>query len=539
MEKNAAKSFVNAISQGSSRASGGTPAWDLYHSQCKPKLAELLRALGLDQHFVRAEGSYLYSEDGHAYLDLVGGFGAALLGHNPPALVDALVEALRRGIPANAQASVRGEAAALASRLNDLHAREQGGPSCRGYYVNFTNSGTESVEAAIKHAYKVHFDKVRREYERLTRLLNDFYYRIDGSQTAIELPGKQRVLSKFRDDLDEHNLSQFEAFQNQPVIVAVKGSYHGKTASALKVTFNKTYREPFEGLSAVRPVFLAMDAPERLPEIVAEHCSEFFYPVLAGNRVELRPVRLTRVISLILEPILGEGGIRVVPDAVLQRLADLHDSTGIPYILDEIQTGCGRTGSMFAYTRTPLRRIEPEYVLLSKALGGGLVKIGATLIRRDIYDPDFGILHTSTFGEDEISARVASAFLDALVAPEAGLLARVTELGGYLRERLEGLRARFPSIIREVRGRGLMLGLELTALSESSPFFRAAGRQGVLSLLIASYLLRYHRIRLIAPCPPCSRAIRASSVCRCCASSRRSPSPAPRSTGSRRPWTKR
>jgi len=474
---------------------------DPYRANCKPKLAELLQSLGMDQTFARAQGNYLYDSEDRAYLDLVGGFGAALLGHNPPTLCQALIESVQAGIPVHAQGSIRVEAGKLAANLNRIVTDERGADteSASGYFVNFSNSGTEAVECAIKHAYKVHFDKVRRDYERLSRVLNDFYYRADRQIDSIDLPEGRTDLNKFRDDLDEYNLAQFESFQNRPVIIALKGSFHGKTTSALKVTFNKTYREAFEGLSGVQPVFIDMHAPERLAELVTEHHSEFYYPVLEGRRVVLRPVRVTRVIAFMLEPILGEGGIRVVPDAVMASLAAQRQRIAVPIIVDEIQTGCGRTGRVFAFTGTPLGRLEPDYVVLSKALGGGLVKIGATMIRRDVYDQDFGILHTSTFSEDELSCRLANEFLTLLDSDNRRLLDQAAARGEHLRRRLDQLQQQHPQLIREVRGRGLMLGMEFTSMADSSPFFRAAGRQGVLSLLIASYLLRYHRIRALAP----------------------------------------
>ncbi|HYN78687.1 MAG TPA: aminotransferase class III-fold pyridoxal phosphate-dependent enzyme [Lamprocystis sp. (in: g-proteobacteria)] len=143
-------------------------------------------------------------------------------------------------------------------------------------------------------------------------------------------------------------------------MVALKGSYHGKTASSLKMTFNTTYREPFEGLSAVQPVFIDVQRSERLAQVEQEYCCEFYYPEFVDHRVELRPVRATRVMAFIFEPILGEGGIHVVPDPVLAQLVTPRERIGVPYILDETQTGCGRTGSLFAFTQTPPRGLEPE-----------------------------------------------------------------------------------------------------------------------------------------------------------------------------------
>ena len=283
------------------------------------------------------------------------------------------------------------------------------------------------------------------------------------------------------------------------MVVALKGSYHGKTTSALKATFNKSYREGFEGLSSIRVVFVDPNAPVRVAEAVADHVVRFLIPILDRGRVEIREVNMTRVFAMLLEVVLGEGGMRPLADESLAALAATVRRLAIPLVIDEVQTGCGRLGTVFGFQATSLAGAEPEYLCLSKALGGGLAKIGATLIRRDIYDPDFGILHTSTFGEDELSCRTATRFLDQLTGQDATWLRRIRELGeAFLRE-LQGLRTEYPDVIKDVRGRGLMLGVELQPLADKSPFFRATGRQGILSLLVASYLLHYHGIRLLAP----------------------------------------
>jgi len=465
----------------------------LYKKQCKPKLAELLEALKLDKNYDTASGSYMHSDDGDKVLDLIGGFGSTILGHNHPEIIETAVHALGNNIAINAQGSLRNDTAKLAKRLSEL----TGDPD--GYYVNFSNSGAESIEAAIKHSYKVHFDKVRREYERLTRILNDFYYKIENQQEDIKLPGKNKDLIDFRDDLDEYNLAQFEAFQNNPVLLAFKGSFHGKTMSALKVTFNKSYREAFEGLSAIKPVFLDPNDPDRIPEIIESNQSTFYYPILNGDTVELRPYSITRVIGLMFEIVLGEGGIRPLSDGCLNQLASMHEKLKVPYIIDEIQTGCGRLGNIYAYKDTPLKNIQPEYITLSKSLGGGIAKIGATLIKKSIYDQDFGILHTSTFAEDSFSAKISTRFLEILTRDDGKVLDEVKQKGDYLKRKLNVLKIKYPNIIKDVRGKGLMLGVEFTDLQDRSPFFRASGKQGVLSLLISSYLLEHHQIRLLAP----------------------------------------
>ena len=463
-----------------------------YGTYCRPKFQKLLSALKLDQQFVRAKGDYLETDEGVSVLDLVGGFGTTILGHNHPALLETMHEALSGDLPINVQGAIRPDAALLAERLSGLASSEA------RYLVNFSNSGAESVEAALKHAYKKHLDKIRREYERVSRVLEDFYVQLCDREASLEFPNG-KSLNKFRDDMDEHNLGQFENFQNNPHIIAFLGSYHGKTSSALKVTFNKSFREPFEGISSIRTHFVDTKSPEQIRDITREQICSFYYPELEDGTIKILSSQMTTVIALIFEIVQGEGGIHPLPRSTLSYLADNHQSLGLPYIIDEIQTGCGRLGAVFSYRRTPLDSIQPDYITLSKALGGGLCKIGATLIRSDIYDQDFSILHTSTFAEDALSARVARRCLELLTEDSAALCDRVLRMGEYLRQRLNSLKEDYPDLVLDIRGEGLMFGIEFSELSDCSPFFRATGRQGVLSLLISSYLMNYHQMRVLAP----------------------------------------
>lgn len=463
-----------------------------YKHYCKPKLSQLLSSLGLDQNYTKAEGNYLITDNGKKVLDCVSGFGSAILGHNHPELINELVTNLTELTPIVAQGSIQSDTAVLAERLNQYT------PSEEKYLVHFSNSGAESVEAAIKHAYKVHYDKIEKEYERITRVLDDFYYQYENSENKPILPNNKKLVD-FRDDLDEYNLEQFELFKNKPVMISFKGAYHGKTTSSLKVTFNKSFREAFEGLSAIQNVFIDRDKPEKISETLKQEVCTFYYPVITHNEVTLKPITLTRVMGLIFELIMGEGGIIPLPNSTLKYLAKMHSSLELPYIIDEIQTGCGRLGEIFYYAKTPLAEISPDYILLSKSLGGGVSKIGATLIKESIYEQDFGILHTSTFGEDKLSSKTSIKMIDILTKDENAILNNVTSKGKYLKQELRKIQKEYPNVIKEVRGKGLMIGVEFTSLDERSPFFRAAGKQGVLSLLAASFLMYHHNIRVLAP----------------------------------------
>ncbi|MCZ6705903.1 MAG: aminotransferase class III-fold pyridoxal phosphate-dependent enzyme, partial [Bacteroidetes bacterium] len=463
-------------------------------------MADLLESLGVDIAFEKASGNYVFTREGsedrrtyRAILDLVGGFGACLFGHNNSELKSHLVQLLDQNCPTFVQGAVRSEAGKLAKAMNDqLNTKGR-------YYCNFANSGAEAVEATLKHAYKVRFDEILKNYEDITRRLNEFYHKFDQLGSELELPDQFEDLSKFRDSIDEHNLGQFEDFQNNPVVCAFKGSFHGKTSSALKMTFNKTYRESFEGLSAIKTVFFEPIRPERVQEIVHANQVSFLVPEVEDNKVVLRSTEMTKVIGVIMEVILGEGGVKPVPEESFRYLADIHKDLGVPYIIDEIQTGFGRTGTFAAYSETPLSIIEPEYLIFGKALGGGLVKISAALIHESVYDPDFGLLHTSTYGDDELSCSVASKALEMLTRDDDRLMRDVVQKGAYFIHKLKALQNRYPSVIKEVRGRGLMLGLEFTDLNEFGNFFRYAGQKGFISLLLSSYLLHHHNVRVMAP----------------------------------------
>jgi acetylornithine/succinyldiaminopimelate/putrescine aminotransferase/predicted amino acid dehydrogenase len=337
-------------------------------------------------------------------LDLLGGYGANLFGHNHPELVATAQGLLDAKIPMLAQASCRGGAARLAEEL------------CRrlgDYVVTFTNSGAETVEAAVKHC-------------------------------LLERPGK--------------------------VFWAVKGAFHGKTLGAIQFTWS--YRDAYQ------------------------NCGPSVHFLDPGNpatwKEELKGVN--EVSGVFIEPIAGEGGIRPLPATFISWITNVCRENDIPLVVDEIQTGMGRTGTFLAGERLG---IKPDYICLSKALGGGLAKIGALLVRRERYVEEFSVKHTSTFAEDDFSCGIA---LEALkILDRDNLPARCKENGNFLIKELEELRYRFPRQIKDVRGAGLMVGLELHDYRYSRSYtLRMLSEQQHLGYLAASYLLNAHEIR-IAP----------------------------------------
>ncbi len=219
-------------------------------------------------------------------------------------------------------------------------------------------------------------------------------------------------------------------FSGKPEIIAMMGAYHGKTMGALSATWNKKYREPFEPLV---PGF--------------KHVPPF-------NIQKTQEAITEKTAAIIVEPIQGESGVRVPPNGFLEELREVCDEKGILLILDEIQTGFGRTGKIFACEHW---KVVPDILCLAKSVAGGL-PIGVTIAKEDIMSSFKVGEHTSTYGGNPLVCAAACAAIDVIV--EERLPERAAKLGAYLKEKLEDLKTR-RGIIREVRGLGLMIGVEL------------------------------------------------------------------------------
>jgi acetylornithine/succinyldiaminopimelate/putrescine aminotransferase/predicted amino acid dehydrogenase len=253
--------------------------------------------------------------------------------------------------------------------------------------------------------------------------------------------------------------------------IALEKGFHGKTLGAVQLTSNPDYREPFliDGVTVHRV---------RLNDIA--HLEQTF-------------ARTGSIAGLIFEPIQGEGGVREITPDFAQRAAALCSARGAPLIADEIQTGMGRTGTFLA---SEALGVSPDYVLLSKALGGGLAKISATLIRRDRHVDKFDVLHTSTYAEDDYSSGIS---LRALELLDQAALDECRRKGDRLLTGLRRLMAAYPDIIVDVRGRGLMVGVEFRRLLDDSSFLlRLLSTQDDLIFVIVGYLFNVHHIR-VAP----------------------------------------
>ncbi|NLY52602.1 MAG: aspartate aminotransferase family protein [Firmicutes bacterium] len=219
-------------------------------------------------------------------------------------------------------------------------------------------------------------------------------------------------------------------------IVYCEGAFHGKTMGALSVTGRSKYQQPFAPL---------------IPG-----CKAIPY----GDAVALEN-ELARgdVAAFIVEPIQGEGGVMVPPEGYLAKAREICSRYGTLLVVDEIQTGFGRTGKLFACEH---ENVTPDILCLAKSLGGGVMPIGATVTTPEVWDKAYGsmekaLLHTSTFGGNTRAVAAGIAALNAIV--EQDLPRQAEEKGRYFIERLKELQEKH-NLITDVRGRGLLIGLE-------------------------------------------------------------------------------
>ncbi len=384
----------------------------------------LLHHIRFDKTVVRAQGHYLYDDEGHRYLDALSQYGALPFGHNPPRLWQRLKQIEDRGEPSFVQPLLNPGAEALARRLLSLAPANM-------RHVTFANSGAETTEVAIKLARA----KTRRQ-----------------------------------------------------VILSVDRGFHGKTLGALSATANARYRVPFlVDTSAFETVpFGDLDA--------------------LRSRLQARDVA-----AFIVEPVQGEGGMRVQPPGYLRAAQALCREFGTLFAVDEVQSGLGRTGKMFGYQHEEqpgLPALEPDIMLLAKALGGGLVPLGAVICAASAWSEPFGLLHSSTFANSHLSCSIGLEVLDALAADDQEVVRNAARMGELLREGLDELVLRYPGVFEAATGRGLMQALTLREWKDADSYFTAhASHNGYAVPIVAGYLLNRCRI-LTAPMFNASRALR-------------------------------
>jgi ornithine--oxo-acid transaminase len=381
--------------------------YELYARTVNPQFMRVLKTIGFDRIWSRAQGQYLYDEDDNRYLDLLGGFGMFNVGRNNPSVRAALIEALKLETPGSVQLGV--------SLLPGLLAEEllKRTPP-RVDRVLFTSSGTEAVEAALKLG------------RAATR--------------------RSRVLSA------EH-------------------SFHGLTLGSLSANGDPHFVERFGPL---------------LPG---------FSQVPFGDLEALeRELRSEDVALFLVEPVQGKG-VNLPPEGYLEGAQQLCRRYGSLFAVDEVQTGFGRTGKLFAFEHWGL---EPDLVTVAKSLSGGYVPVGALLMAQQVYEGVFDSLehsvsHGSTFAPNDLAMAAGLATLREL--HDANLVERSELLGRRLLELTRPL-VEAHDAVKEVRGLGLMWAMEFGEPESGSLAWRVMERMqaGLFAQLVVVPLFTKHRI---------------------------------------------
>ena len=336
--------------------------------------------------------------------------------------------------------------------------------------IVYDSNGREYIDCAgaygtciVGHSHPKVVESIQRQASLLTSAhsssYNDTRALFIEKLISIAPPGLDRVfLANSGAEAVEAAIKIGRKSTGRRNILAAKGGYHGKTAGALSATWDQKYRKNFEPL---------------LPG---------FAHIPYGDIEAARSAVDSDTAAILVEPIQGEGGVRVPPPDWLPALKDLAHDNGSLLILDEIQSGFGRTGKMYAYEHS---HATPDIICLGKGLASGL-PIGVTLANTAVMGALAKGEHTTTFGGNPLVSAAGAASIDALL--EDHLIENAASTGAYFRENVEKLRGDF-SIVREIRGLGLMIGLELRF--DVYNLLKRAWEEGVLMLDAGRNVLRF------------------------------------------------
>ncbi|MEU4806503.1 aminotransferase class III-fold pyridoxal phosphate-dependent enzyme [Actinosynnema sp. NPDC023587] len=465
-------------------------------------LTRWLTDMGLGVEYTRAEGDTLYhlADDGTetAVLDLACGFGSLIFGHHHPELVAHAKAVLDSGFPVHAQLSLQPHAARIGAELNRIIQRETG--SADHYTAVFANSGAEAVEISMKHA-----ELERRG--RISALLEEIAEHVEQARVAVGA-GRAVLAPDLSHDVDdvvrEVERWNAERLALSPVFLTLEGAFHGKLVGSVQLTQNESWRSPFASL-APSARFLPVDRPEVLAKTVEEVRENVLDVVVEDGVVRLVTRDFPVVGAIFVEPIRGGAGMRPVTRELAEEIAKLGEALGCPVVVDEVQSGMGRSGAFLASSHMGLRG---DYYTLAKSIGGGIAKSSVVLIRQDRFRPVFEVIHSSTFAKDGFSGAIALKVLEMLEADGGAAYRKAADLGARLLGVLEGVRDDFPEVVSGVHGIGLMLALEVHEQTASpAAEIREPAEAGVLGYVLAGYLLREHRIRVL-PAGPAWNSVR-------------------------------
>ena len=241
-------------------------------------------------------------------------------------------------------------------------------------------------------------------------------------------------------------------------ILCVKNSFHGRTIAAIFASGSKKMTEGFG------------------PKVAG------FDHFIFGDHKSLKKSITNKTAAIMVEPIMGEGGIKVIPDWCLRELRKICNKKKILLILDEVQCGIGRTGNFFAFENS---KVKPDIVPIAKGIGGGF-PMGAVLMTKKVALSMSPGTHGSTFGGNPLAMSVGNAVLDQIL--KKGFLSKLKKTSKYFFQELNKIKKDYPNIIKEIRGKGLLIGIQLNF--NQSKFIKSLEKNYLLTIRAAENVIR-------------------------------------------------
>lgn len=258
-------------------------------------------------------------------------------------------------------------------------------------------------------------------------------------------------------------------------IISTIGAFHGKSMGSLSATSKAMFREPF------------------LPLVPGFHHVPYGDAEAVENKIQSSAYTGDDIAAVILEPIQGEGGVNVPPPGYLRDVRDICDRHGVLLIFDEVQTGMGRTGKLWCCDHDD---VAPDLMAVGKAFGGGVMPTGAVIGTKEVWEKWMPnpFLHSTTFGGSPLACAAAIAAFDVIF--EENLCEKAADNGSYFMEGLGKIGRNFPSTFEEVRGKGLLIGMEFTSNEKGYAVASGLFKRGVL---VAGTMINSKTIRVEPP----------------------------------------
>jgi acetylornithine/N-succinyldiaminopimelate aminotransferase len=336
--------------------------------------------------------------------------------------------------------------------------------SAKGALVTDVN-GKEYIDCVagiavnnVGHCHPVVVDAIKRQAEQLIHVSNLYYTENQAllAQELVTLSGMDRIFySNSGAEAVEGALKLARKASGKKEFIATEHAFHGRTRGALSVTHKEKYRKPFEPLAPA--IFVPYNDADAIRSAITNDTA-----------------------GVILEPIQGEGGVIIPSDGYLKEVREICDEKGTLFILDEVQTGFGRTGKWFAREHSG---IIPDIMTIAKAMGAGF-PMGAMLAKEEVAANFMRGDHASTFGGSALACAAAIANIE--VIKKEKLVKRSQDMGNYLVNKLKGLNKDY---VLEIRGKGLMVGMELSIKCED--IVAKARESGVLLNCTSESVLRF------------------------------------------------